>query len=594
MKNLINKFGGWIPVMIILIATIQKFNYLQSFISPGNDHLVASSILYAKKPFDESRIRIAINDQSKETYHSIVKKMARQLDSTGYLMPFLRKIHFIHPFYAVPNETTYAPFQFFFTALLVSDSNTLKTNLLLGRLPSLLFFCAGLLLFLYVMVEFFQGNKYPFALNISIIILSFSLELTNYAVQMESYAIGIFGIMALIAFYLRYLNTELLNNKSSLISIGFFSGLFLLMQYQLLFFSFAAICAIFIFSISAKIPIQLIAKRFVSSGLVFLLFFIPVFVMFLSKHASHVADHLIGADAKTIRYWFPGHSIKNIGDGIIYTISFFATNFWEVFRYMVLQFTPGSWQEGALLIIYFVFFLVGSFTILISDSKPTRQIRLFLLLSIGIWIGLLVSGRLAFTPDRHCLILLPLFAITIFIGIARVSENMAWRNIKTTPIIETAIVVILFISCLYSNNIFLQSRPEPILNYGIDEKSVPANSLIITNERLLWLFAPVKNVMVYYVSDDKSRRGWVHKPSNSEITPPKIYFVASNMLEKMNFYKLPDELASINNQPLDSLNNIYYKLINDTSLEVIDDEIHPDCSINRMNRFIIYEKNKSN
>ena len=150
MKNWVSKFGGWLPLLIVLIAIIQKGCYIKSFSSSGDDNLVASSIIYGKKPFNESKVRITINDKGKPTYYSLPKKLARKLDSTGNLMPVLRKLHFLFPLYAVPNETTYAPFQFFITAFLVNNEQFLFTNIVMGRIPSLIIYFLGLLLFLNI------------------------------------------------------------------------------------------------------------------------------------------------------------------------------------------------------------------------------------------------------------------------------------------------------------------------------------------------------------------------------------------------------------------------------------------------------------
>ena len=534
MSNFLRKFGGWLPILIVFAATLQKTVYLSNFISTGNDQLVASSILYAKKPFNESRIRIAINDKSKETYNSRIKKLARKIDSAGYLMPLLKKIQFIYPFYAVPNETTYAPFQFFITAIFIRDSNSLYTNLFLGRLPSLFFYFSALLLYLYITVKYFDGNNHKISLLLGLLILSYSFENTLFSLQMHSYAIGVFGIFGITALYLLYLNNYLRNIKSSYIIMGVFCALFMLMQYQLILFSFAAVFSILYFSIKEKTPLRVLVKRFVFSGILFLLAFILIFVFFLSKHTAHVADHLIGNNPLLLQYWFPAYKIHGFIDGMTYTVTFCFKNLFEVFRFMIIFLPLNSFGEKLFLIFFLILFIAGIIKIFFSKDVYICQIKVFLFSCSIIWIVFVVSGRIAFTPDRHSLILLPFFAIGIFFGGIKISEHFTiFPNQQKT--ISYFFILFVFILCVKSSNDFLNKRTEPILAFGVDEANVPENSLIISFDRLLWMFSSTKQVPVYYETSDKSRQGWVNKSLNKTIIPDKIYIIGSNVWDPESF-----------------------------------------------------------
>jgi len=609
MKNWVSKFGGWLPLLIVLIAIIQKGCYIKSFSSSGDDNLVASSIIYGKKPFNESKVRITINDQGKPTYHSLPKKLARKLDSTGNLMPVLRQLHFLFPLYAVPNETTYAPLQFFITAFLVNNEQFLFTNIVMGRIPSLIIYFLGLLLFLYIMVRYFKGAENQIALNFSLLILAFSYEHIIYSIQMESYAIGVFGLIFLIFSYLYYTDKYLLNEKSSFIIIGIICSIMLLMQYQLLIFSFAAVCSIIYLSINKNISYTVIAKRIFFSGVFFLIFFIPVFFMFLSKHTNHVATHLIGYNIKVLKYWFPGHKISDWKDGVFYFLKFFGINSFEVFRYMTMTFKPFTYLEGISFAISFLLLAIGFFHIFsVKNDNYIKKLNIFLFFSFLFWIAVFISGRMALTPDRHSLIFLPVFIFLIYFGCVRIT-NLLDHHIKFPKIIGMIFISVALVLLLISTNDFLKKRLEPFFLFNLNEKTISNNSLIITQDRIMYLFSKKNNSPVYLECDDLSRRGWLNSPKQKDFIPDKIYFLmrieefpllgderiikdrTSILLKQENFIcNLPNEIIKENKKLNDLFLNQGFKKKIDTMYSVNDDELHEIFLRKRNTRIVVFEK----
>lgn len=599
MSNWVKKFGGWFPLLIVLVSVTQKAYYLKTFASSEDDNLVASSIIYGKMPFNETKFRTTINDTIKPTYHSLPKIYARKLDSAGYLMPILRQGHFLFPLYAVPNETTYAPLQFFLTAFLVRDSQSLFTNIFMGRLPSLLVHFLGLLLFLYLMVKYFSGSENLGALCFALLVLSFSHEHVMYSFQMESYAIGVFGVLLLLLGYLTYMDKKMLNEKSSFISIGFFCALLMLMQYQLLFFSFAAVSSIIYFSFLAKVSLRVIAKRMIFSGATFLLFFLPTYFMFLSKHTEHIAKNLIGGSAQLAKYWFPAHIATDWKDGLIYFFSFFSSNFLDVFRSMTFLFTPFSIAETIFFGINLTLFIIGFIsTIKNRNDLFLKWIKVFLFFSALVWMALLISGRIALTPDRHSLILLPIFVFFIYFGGVKITDFLT-RNKMPSKQIGSVVIIIALLTFLYSTNDFLSKRVEPLYLAGFNEESIPSKSLIVTNDRVFYLFSREKGIPIFLDTKDMSRRGWLRPLGDVNYLPERIYFVMNNpeksWLVGENFkrkyfdlfsYKLNNEKYFKEDYLSESFQTEY-----DTTFSVKDDEVNPAFEKQRDIRIIAFRKN---
>lgn len=610
MKSWIKKFGGWLPIVIVLVSVTQKLCYIDSLASSGDDNLVATSILYGKMPFNESKVRITINDKTKPTYFSYSKKIARKLDSTGFLMPTMRTLHFLFPFYAVPNETTYAPLQFLFTAFLVRDSQSFFTNIVMGRLPSLLVHSFGLLLFLYLMVKYFNGSNNLFALCYCLSILSFSFENVLYSLQMESYSIGVFGVFLLIFFYLRYLEKDLSNQKSSYISIGLICSILMLMQYQLIFFSFAAVCGIIFFSLNRKVPFVILAKRIIFSGLIFLTFFIPIYILFLNKHTNHVAEHLVG-DTQALKYWFPSHLITGFKDGVFYFFKFFSSNLVEVFRVMTLTFPAFTMFEKISFLFNISLLFAGLFYLIKSRKDQTiYSFIIFLFFTVFVWGVLIVIGLFALTPDRHSLIFLPVFAIVEYFGCVFLISKII--NAKNRFINKTEIIVIVVFSLIFlvSVNEFLRNRIEPLFIANFNEKTIPPNSLIISSDRVIYLFSKKKNyVPIYLQVRDSSRRGWLVTPKENIFLPKRIYFLMrfekyhilspkdlpKNIEDALNSFKvlveeLPLEIRDGNKDLNDLFIKNSYKQILNKEYSVIDDEVYPKFYRERFLRLVILEK----
>lgn len=601
MSNWVKKFGGWLPLLIVLVSVTQKAYYMRTFASSGDDNLVASSIIYGKMPFNETKFRTTINDTIKPTYHSLPKIYARKLDSAGYLMPILRQMHFLFPLYAVPNETTYAPLQFFLTAFLVRDSQSLFTNIFFGRLPSLLVHFLGLLLFLYLMVKYFNGSENLGALCFAILVLSFSHEHVMYSFQMESYAIGVFGLLLLFLGYLTYIDKKMLNEKSSFVSIGFFCALLMLMQYQLLFFSFAAVCSIIYFSFLAKVSLRVIAKRIIFSGATFLLFFLPIYFMFLSKHTEHIAKNLIGGSAHVAKYWFPAHIATDWKDGLIYFFSFFSSNFLDVFRSMTFLFIPFSTAETIFFGVNLTLFIVGFISTMKNSNDPfLKWIKVFLFLSSLVWMALLISGRIALTPDRHSLILLPIFVFFIYFGCVKITGFLSAKKLPSKQI-GKVVVIVAFLTFLYSTNDFLSKRIEPLYLAEFNEKNVPNKSLIITNDRILYLFSKQQNIPIFLQTDDRSRRGWLSSPIDDAHIPQKIYFILRDQVNWIDnqggaadfsnlINQLPEEIESKNKTLSGHFIANNFKLSMDKHHIIMDDEVNPYFYKKREVRIIILDK----
>jgi hypothetical protein len=277
-------------------------------------------------------------------------------------------------------ENSCAPFQFLITPFLINDTQKLEDVFFGGRLPSFVFSILSIFLLIQLLYKFFDGNNYLLPLIYAVILFSFSYEFVVFSIQMESQAIVIFAMLILLKAHLVFLNDKQYENKKKSFLFGIICGLLLTMQYQLLFFIGASYLAI----VYHILILKKLSKQIIINGLysvfAFLLFFLPIYYLFLSKYTEHVAHMLAGGEKSA--YYFPAHVYQGWRDFISYTFRFFFNNFTSVFRYMTMFFPVNTFLEKATFFINFLFFAIGSYSLLRDKSLHAKNYIIFSFISI--------------------------------------------------------------------------------------------------------------------------------------------------------------------------------------------------------------------
>lgn len=495
-------------VLIVCLSFFVRADKISTYTSEIDDHVVAVSILRAKEPVDVSAIRYSIYDTSKSTFNSFPKRALRKIDASHRLEKFLKIVSSVTVYFAVPNQTTYAPVQFFFTKFLINKHQNLKMVLYWGRLPSLVFSVIGIFLFYFFIRKFLTKEIESPAFIYAFVVLALSYEFVIYSKQMESYAIG---ILAFIAYSWALLNVYIRNkilNARQMILFGFFSGLFVWMQYQMLFFVVAGYASIGIYIVRSKRVNKKIIINTILSGIIFLIVFLPVYVLFLSKHTDHVAAHLSGGGRTN--FFFPALTYIDGWDYIWKPVYFFFNNGLEVYNYMTLFLQPKSPGANLFLLINIILFIFGIYKITKDTNSTQRFFHLFIFLSFVIWMLLVLKGGITLSPNRHSLILLPTFCIIIFSGFEWILQKISNPANKNLGYFLPLTAIVLF--CVNYPS-FISEREEPYLKTVTGDffkKNAP--DCIITKDDILFLMPEIYNkIDVFFKSDDKSLERWISK-----------------------------------------------------------------------------------
>lgn len=530
-------------VSIIIIFVIGLFIRLSSIInfpSEMDDHIVASSIIRAQKPLNINLIKISIYDSSKTTFNSIPKRLLRTIDKQGKLNIFLNSIQPLIPYFAVSNETTYAPFQFFFTKKLIDKDNELTENLLLGRLPSFIISIFSLFLLFIVLLKYLGGNFFEFGLVYVAMHFFYCYEFAIYSVQMESYAIGVLALLLLILVLIIFINNEGYTKISNSIFFGSIVGLLVYFQYQILFFVTASYLTIlFILFNEKKLNFKILING-LASLISFLFFFLPLYFLFLSKHTNHVKENIsLGIKSE---YNFTSYKFNSITQYIEYFIKYFSNSFFDVFRNLTMTFSFNSFFEILFLILNFVFFILGIVYVLREKKRNVIIFKIFTIFSIVVWVLLIVFGSINLSPDRHSLILLPFFVIYIFFGARKVFNKFS--SVRHIDLMYTIFIVVYSYFFLKSHNDFFKDRFEP---YNSQKFTLILNKynpeLIVARDNIIYLMPELYNSkVVYFHSSDMSRSEWVS--SNTVLHEPNfIAFIGDSSTETLE-KNFPEEVKN--------------------------------------------------
>lgn len=507
----VNKTNFFLILIIVVLSVWSRWYNLDTFTSNIDDHLVAVSILEAKRPMNISSIKSVINDSSITSFNSPPKTFLRFLESKGKLNFTLTLLGPFRQFLSVPNQSTYAPIQFIFTSLLVNESQSLKQILFWGRFPSFLFSLISIYLF-YKLIRVFSFNQqFDVSLILVIAFFSFSLESIIYSKQMESYSIGVFASIILMIILINILKKvpEFCYKNWLLFSI--LMVLLVYMQYQMLIYVLAAIITIIIYYYknSVKDKRMVLLRGIIPIGLFFFFMIAIVYISFIIKHENHAFEQWYkGPNGE---YLFSLDTSNGFLRLVQNTFYFIINNSWEVFLNNCEFYSGNSMILNSimrtLIFCYALLFLYGLVVISKSTQVFIKYFGLFLVIFFCTWFLFIMLGKLTMSPTRHTIILQPIFCLVSYIGL------ISLRNVKSNQLSFDLIayLTVFLVICSFSFGIksFLDERTEPFTQDSFVNEIKRRNpDIIVTKSEIIKLMPEFRDsVNVLFVSKFKSKIG---------------------------------------------------------------------------------------
>jgi len=415
-----------IAFTVLIVAASVRLAYLTDFFPNLDDTHVLYAIFFK---YDELKAKIYDVANNGSTLYQLLRK----LDYYGIVERLYRPM-------SVSFLTTFAPFQFFITDLLVSPNDSYDQLLWWGRFPSVFF---GILAVLNVGLFFLiSPHQEEQLLSIpAMSVMAFSWESIIAAQQMHNYCAGLAATTFLLL-GVRY--SFQANSFKKALSLGILIGFLGWWQYSMIYYGAALLGFYFLQNIHQKsIAIPKIIGYWSVVGVCFALMIAPL--LGILKYT--------GMLSMSTNYWNIGNNgeyLFTIPDNLInlpiYLLKFFIFNFYETFSAMIAFTEYQSLSYYITSAILFVLFVLGGYAIIFYYKTQTKPFVEFTSILAFILIGLILSQKLTLSPTRHQLTLLPFLAVIISYGIKIILDYLKSSILMQKFMISsfTLIVGILF------------------------------------------------------------------------------------------------------------------------------------------------------
>lgn len=419
-------------LFILVMAIISRLYLLEKHFTHIDDIGVAWTILHLKDELSsiDSQCEESLIKSYTSCRYFLAKKQSEELtlprSELGNilqqygLLEKARTIFFLYrSFNIVPLSWTYAPAQFYLTDFLLHPGMSYGQIKFWGRFPSLLFGVIAILFLMYSVKYFESSGNVGLSVCLVSLVMSTSLQSIIYAAQMESYSIGIFSVSALTVLLGYFLNKKEISIKTALAAGAAVASLSMC-QYQTLLFIPGFLLSFIVFrSPNVKIIYPLIwgAGSFLFIAVPF------VFSIILSRTNRSVG-------------WNSGPN----GEFVIQSHDPVFLKLFEVISNLplVLESMLSPVPESSLYAQLFKWLLFFLFALGVTASFINKEKRSFLLFSIVTfvtWLIFVIFGKLPFSPTRHSMVLIPLFAMFVAFGFSAVFRRLkVYSLIKYIPI----------------------------------------------------------------------------------------------------------------------------------------------------------------
>ncbi|MDC0253264.1 hypothetical protein OAK75_00100 [Bacteriovoracales bacterium] len=465
MFTLKHKFPLFILCFIIFSGIFARLSLLDNHF-PNNDDLgVAFHIKYGKKRFDYQKSEIG------QKQWEITRKASASVKN------------YIQFFSTVPDYWSMAPLQYYLTSLLLIKPHNYRETLFWGRLPSFLLGCLGLFIFPLFLFHFNSGSfKEKFILSLyGTTIITFSWSNIIFSVQALNYAFGVLSsILILILLWRQLTEGENWKNNNlhvtmaillALLSHAHYQVLFLLPSIYLTYYLFVArqyisnrkdtprfslkvlrrgkfnltlkyhlayyFFALKQYTFNRREALSFSLKVF-RGGILYLILIYP-----LKYNLIRLSEYGLNSNTGRNNEYLFDNSLQSLKS--LYPIKFFFFNFIDVFNYNLYFSNNYPNISNIFSVIFFLFFVLGCFSLYRSEDLRKRYFLLFFIFASITWIALVIFQKIAFSPTRHSLILLPFFTLLMAEGAVsfyRLRLSPILHFIKTTFLFSLIIAIV--------------------------------------------------------------------------------------------------------------------------------------------------------
>ncbi len=288
---------------------------------------------------------------------------------------------------------TYAPLQVGIISALIQRQFHYETNLILGRLPSLLFSICNLFLAVRLGTRISKDKKAGYVQMSVLILLALSWENLIYGAQAEPYAIGVTAMFLLTIACMKIIEKR----DFHLVSISVLGAVVCYASYQMYAYCFCFFISLYAFGILWRNKVFFIKS--ILASVMSLILCLPALKQFF----------LYGLLEKGVNPWNMGifrqyvYSLEGVSNPVLYTILFFIKNTIRWFRSFFV-YKEGNVVVHVIVILLIATVLYGYYVL----HKENRYLAVYVDLCLVLTFGMMITGKLTFSPSRHTMILIPL------------------------------------------------------------------------------------------------------------------------------------------------------------------------------------------
>lgn len=430
-----NNLPGWLPALVLMLlfmlGAVVRCQRLPVHATHVDDLLVPR---YMNMPFYRyEQFRARIHDSSHTRFNSQAYRIFRQIDEKGWLPTVYPVARYVFKVDDVAINTTFAPGQMIFSALLVWEGQSYETTKVMARAPSLVFGLLALaLLPLLIALAFrplFKGEQAMALALIPMAVLACSWQHIILSVHSATYSVGVFWLLLILILVLRagvQGQTSTAYHKKWLprpwLHVAIWSGVALWFQFQLLFFV-PAIYVAYLYAGGARHLSAQKLGQIGQMGVIHLVFFLPLYVKYLYKSAGGGVHWNAGPQLQ-YAFWLP----HGWGEVPGYFFRFFTQNMPISLGAMASHFTELDPAFKPFAIALVLLCLTGLWFMGTSRQRPQVMMALFTITTAFVWFALVLAQKITLSPTRHSLILLPLVLLCLTGNLAWLAQKMRRRQ----------------------------------------------------------------------------------------------------------------------------------------------------------------------
>lgn len=323
-------------------------------------------------------------------------------------------------FHAIPSGWTYAPLQFYLTTPLVLLGDSFEQVKFLGRLPSLLFSIASIFFYIHAVRNWLgAGSVFPkaqqsSALLFSVALFSLSHQGIIYSSQMQSYSIALFYVCVFMYLLSRedFLSSLTLTRFSTK---AFWSALLfsaLISQYQMVT-AIIALSGVWIYFIWHHNKRLILLAKFALIFVIAVALSLPYLWTFLLPNLSGAVTWNAGLNGE---YLF---SPEKYSIGVIFDFARYLIHLTPNILLANLAFVSPDSQ----VVLFVKWILVLCFAVGVYRSlrnmlvRQAHPVEVFSVCLLCVTIALAFAGKIALSPTRHTLLLVPALSLFITMGV---------------------------------------------------------------------------------------------------------------------------------------------------------------------------------